>query len=361
MDRSRADLLQTLAWLAGGIGVLWLLALLSPMLTPFILAGVLAYICNPLVDRLTGLGVPRGLGAVAVILLLGAILALLVLILAPLVYREAQLLISRLPDLIDLINTRLAPWLKTEFGIALQLDALTLRKLITSNWSTAQDLFTTVLDHARTGGMALIDWLLNLILVPIVMFYLLQSWPRLINHLDAAIPRPMHAKVRSMVAEVDRVLSEFLRGQLSVMLLLAVYYSIGLWIAGIRFALPVGVLTGLLVFIPFVGYGLGLMLALLTAALQFEGLQPLIGVAVVYGIGQVVESYLLTPYLVGERIGLHPLAVIFALMAFGQLFGFTGMLIALPVSAMLLVGLRELRRIYLASRLYHGDDIHNEK
>ncbi|NTV10235.1 MAG: AI-2E family transporter [Zoogloea sp.] len=359
MDRSRADLLQTLAWLAGGVGMLWLLALLSPILTPFILAGVLSYICNPLVERLVRLGVPRTLGVLVLILLIGAILALLILILAPLVYSEAQIMITRLPDLVDLINTRLAPKLKSEFGIALQLDVSTLRKLVTNNWSTAQDWLSNLLDHARVGGMAVLGWLLNLILVPVVMFYLLQSWPSLLRHIDAAIPRPMHAKVRSLVDEVDRVLSQFLRGELLVMLLLAAYYSIGLWIAGINFALPVGVLTGLLVFIPFVGYGLGLTLALLTAALQFEGVQPLIGVAVVYGIGQVIESYVLTPYLVGERIGLHPLAVIFALLAFGQLFGFTGMLIALPVSAMLLVGLRELRQIYLASHFYHGNGNQN--
>jgi predicted PurR-regulated permease PerM len=139
------------------------------------------------------------------------------------------------------------------------------------------------------------------------------------------------------------------------MLLLAVFYSIGLWFAGLKFALPVGVITGLLVFIPYVGFGGGLILAIVAALLQGGGWAPLIGVAVVFGIGQLIESFLLTPYLVGERIGLHPLAVIFALMAFGQLFGFVGVLIALPASAAILVGLREVREAWLASHLYRGD------
>jgi predicted PurR-regulated permease PerM len=186
------------------------------------------------------------------------------------------------------------------------------------------------------------------------MFYLLQEWPRIIPALQNAIPRPALARTTRIARDIDKVLSEFLRGQLSVMLVLATFYSIGLWIAGLSFALPVGIITGLLSFIPFVGFGGGLILAVLTALLQGDGVSLLIGVGIVYGLGQLLESYALTPYLVGERIGLHPLAVIFSLMAFGQLFGFVGMLVALPVSAAILVGLREVRGAWLQSPLYLG-------
>jgi len=207
--------------------------------------------------------------------------------------------------------------------------------------------------------MAALAVLGNLFLIPIVMFYLLQEWPKILDYVEESIPRPMHDRTMKLVAEIDSVLSEFLRGQLSVMFLLALYYSVGLWLAGLRFALPVGIITGLLVFIPYVGFGTGLLLALMTAALQ-GGWSPLIGVAAVFAVGQLIESFALTPYLVGERIGLHPLAVIFALMAFGHLFGFVGMLVALPVGAALLVGLRELRSGYLSSHLYLGESANSD-
>jgi predicted PurR-regulated permease PerM len=156
-----------------------------------------------------------------------------------------------------------------------------------------------------------------------------------------------------MTQEVDSLLAQYLRGQLLVMLVLAIYYSTGLAIAGFDVALPVGIITGLLVFIPYVGFGLGLGLALIAAMLQFSGWHGLIAVAIVYGIGQVLESFILTPRLVGERIGLHPLVVIFALMAFGQLFGFVGILLALPCSAIMSVVVKHVRAHYLDSSFYN--------
>jgi predicted PurR-regulated permease PerM len=152
--------------------------------------------------------------------------------------------------------------------------------------------------------------------------------------------------------DCDLVLGEYLRGQLLVMLALAVFYTAGLALFGLDLALPIGVFTGLAVFVPYLGFGLGMVLALLAGLLQFASAQALVMVAVVYGLGQVLESFVLTPRLVGERIGLHPLAVILSLMAFGQVFGFVGVLMALPASAVLLVGLRRLRHQYLQSDLY---------
>jgi predicted PurR-regulated permease PerM len=350
-----SDRLQTGLWIAFGLFLLWLLYVLSPILTPFLLAGILAYISNPLVERGVAWGVPRIVAITIVLFAMGVLVVGLILVLVPLFQEELIQLIERTPDAIAAINERLAPWLREHFGIRLRLDPASLRKLINDNLPTLQGLGMHVFTSLRVGGLALIGIITTLLLTPLVLFYLLMDWNKLIARVDAAIPRDWHAKTTTMVRDVDAVLSEFLRGQLLVMFILAAYYSIALAFAGIPSALPVGILTGLLIFIPYLGFGMGFGLALIVAVLQFEGISPVVAVLVIYGIGQAVESFLLTPYLVGERIGLHPLAVLFALMAFGQLFGFVGVLIALPASAALLVGLREVRTLYLASRFYRGE------
>jgi len=348
------DRLQTLIWSLLGLAILWLLYLLGPILAPFLLAGILAYICAPLVEWLERHKTPRVIGVLLVMLLLAGIFSLLLLILLPLVTQEAQQLLIRLPDAITLLNERLMPWLQERFGIQLKFDPASFSKLVSENRDSAQLIAQKLFASLKIGGIALFGIIANLLLAPVVMFYLLNDWHPILTRLDNAIPRPWHAKTRHIVDEINAVLAEFLRGQLSVMLLLAAYYSAGLWLAGISFALPVGILTGLLVFIPYLGYASGFALALLVAALQFSGMGPVVAVLVVFGFGQALESFLLTPWLVGKRIGLHPLAVIFALLAFAQLFGFFGVLLALPVSAALLVGLREVSGLYLSSRFYRG-------
>ena len=197
-----------------------------------------------------------------------------------------------------------------------------------------------------------------MVLIPVALFYLLMDWERFIRHLRELIPPRLRKGSDSFLHESDQVLGEYLRGQLVVMGVLAVYYSVGLALFGLDLALPIGTFTGLAVFVPYLGFGLGLVLALLAGLLEFStaggATQAVLMVAVVYGFGQLLESFFLTPRLVGERIGLHPLAVIFALLAFGQLFGFVGILVALPVSAVLLVAVRRVRSGYLASDLYQG-------
>lgn len=355
MNASRADRLQTAAWAGVALALIGLFWLLSPILTPFVVAAVFAYICDPAVNWLVARRLPRAAAVLLVISGMGLILITLILVLLPMLYREAMTLARRLPDLVELFNRNVSPLLAARLGVEFQLEASQFRDWMSQHWDSAQDVVPILLGHLKTGGLAFIGFLANLFLIPVVMFYLLQEWPRLVAALRHAVPRPWVENTTRTLGEVDKVLSEFLRGQLSVMLLLAVFYSVGLWIAGLNFALPVGVITGLLVFIPYVGFGGGLILAIVAALLQGDGMTPLIGVAVVYGLGQLIESFLLTPYLVGERIGLHPLAVIFALMAFGQLFGFVGVLVALPVSAALLVGLRQVRSAWFSSKLYLGE------
>ena len=351
---SNSDRLQAALWIAAGAGVLALLYALSPILTPFVLAGILAYICNPVTDRLTGLGLPRMLAVLLVLLALIGLGAGLVLIVLPLLYEEATVLAARTPEALVLANEKLAPWLRQNFGIRLKFDTASLQKLAAGNWDTIQLILERIYSSLKIGGVALIGLMVNALLAPVVMFYLLLDWHGMLARFAGIVPRPWHGKLASVANDIDAVLSQYLRGQILVMAILAAYYCVALWLADIPSAFSIGVVTGLLIFIPYLGYATGLILALLVAALQFGGWGPIVAVLIVYGIGQVLESFILTPFLVGERIGLHPLAVIFALMAFGQLFGFVGVLAALPASAALLVGLREMRALYLASRFYQG-------
>lgn len=353
-DATRNDRLQASLWIGAGIAILALFYALSPILTPFLLAGILAYICNPLTDRIANWGIPRVLAVVLVMLVLATLAAGMVLIILPLLYEEGAVLAARTPEALTLANEKLAPWLRQHFGLRLRFDTASLQKLAAGNWDTVQIILERLYSSLKIGGVALVGLAINLMLAPVVMFYLLLDWHGMMERLAAVIPRPWHAKLISVANDIDTVLSQYLRGQLMVMALLAAYYCIALWLAGIPSALSIGVVTGLLIFIPYLGFATGLLLALLVAALQFAGWGPIVAVLIIYGIGQVLEGFLLTPFLVGERIGLHPLAVIFALMAFGQIFGFFGVLAALPASAALLVGLREVRALYLASRFYQG-------
>lgn len=343
---------QTALWLGVAAALCALLYLLGPVLVPFALAAVLAYMLEPGVAWLVRKRLPRPAAVLLMIVLLGLMLLLLALILVPVLHKEAVALQQKFPAIIERLNTGVAPWLADKFDMHLRFDAESIRGLLTDQLSNGGPNAASVWSSIRVGTSAVLGIAALLFLVPMVLFYLLLDWPRLLERLRAALPRRWEAQVVGMVQEIDTVLAQFLRGQIAVMLALAVYYSVALALAGFDVALPVGILTGLLVFIPYVGYGLGLILALLSALLQFGNWYGLGAVIVIYGLGQVLEGFFLTPRLVGERIGLHPLAVIFALMAFGQLFGFVGVLIALPASAAILVGLKHVRNRYVASSFY---------
>jgi predicted PurR-regulated permease PerM len=219
----------------------------------------------------------------------------------------------------------------------------------------ARALSLRLLSGVKTGSAIVLSLLVNLALIPVVMFYLLRDWNLILDRIDDLLPRRWGPKVRTVAREVDSVLAEFLHGQLLVMIALAAYYAVALSVVRLDHAVAIGILTGVLVFIPYVGFGLGFLLGVTAAILEWHGWPGFFAVLAVYGVGQLLESYVLVPFLVGDRIGLHPLAVIFALLAFGELFGFAGVLMALPVSAMLLVGLRHLRRAYVDSPVYRDD------
>ncbi len=348
----KPDQRQTLLWLSVFVVLLALLWLLTPILTPFVAAAVIGYVLNPGVDWLAQRRVPRALAVLIAIVGLGLLIGALLLVVLPILADELPLLRERIPALLAKIDLTVGPWLR-QLGVGTKIDIPALQKAVADRLASGDGTGSAVLTWLRIGGSALMGWAATLFLIPIVLFYLLLDWHGLRHRIADTVPRRWSVLVADMAAEADGLLAQYLRGQLLVMLLLAAYYSVGLAIAGFDIALPVGMMTGLLVFIPYIGFGLGLVLAIIAALLQFDGWYGLVAVAVVYGIGQFIESFYLTPRLVGERIGLHPLTVIFALLAFGQLFGFVGILLALPASAILSVVFGRLRRHYLNSSFYN--------
>ena len=343
-------------WVAGALAVVALaLHFLGPAITPFLVGAIFAYLGTPIVGALERRGLPRTLGTVITVLLFGVAVAAILLVLVPLVQAEVGLAAKKLPDLFSRFLAQAAPWVQQHLGVTLAFDMATLRELLAQHADSAKDLSMQLLSGLKTGGAVLLSIIVNAALIPVVMFYVLRDWEMIWERLFDLVPGRWRPTTRQIAREVDAVLAEFLRGQGMVMVSLAVYYVIGLSIAGLQFAVPIGILTGLLVFIPYVGFGTGFVLGMLAALLQWSGLWPFLAILAVYGVGQILENYVLLPWLIGDRIGLHPLAVIFALLAFGTLFGLAGVLLALPVSAALLVGLRHLRAAYRRSALY-GDE-----
>jgi predicted PurR-regulated permease PerM len=344
----------SLSWIAlaaAGAALLWVL---GPVLTPFVIAAVLAYVLHPLVEALVQRRLPRVAAVLlAEVLAVLAVLATL-LLLVPVIARELPLLREQVPLLAGRINDALGPWL-AQMGVELRIDTASLRELMARLFEgRPQDWAATLLESVRIGGSFVLTLIGYAVLIPVVLFFLLMDWPQLVARLHALIPPRLRERVVGFLDECDGVLGQYLRGQMLVMLSLAVFYTAALALAGFDLALPLGVFTGLAVLIPYIGFGLGLLLALLAALLEFGSWYGVVAVLVIYGVGQLLESFVLTPYLVGERIGMNPLAVIFALLAFGHLFGFIGVLVALPVGAVAVVALRRLRGLYVASRLYSG-------
>ncbi len=325
----------------GGAGA-YLIYLLSPILSPFLLAAAIAYLFDPLVCRLQSPKLNRTAGTL--IVLLGLVLAfvILALILAPLVQAETRLLMQQIPKLVEWGSQTLLPWLSVTFDIDLMRDQEQVIAWLKENISELSQL-TGYLPKLTNSGLALLGFIANLLLVPVVLFYLLRDWNQVKAHLAAWIPTPLKPKTLAIAREIDGVLSEFVRGQSLVILAMCVFYTAALWLVGLDYALAVGLISGILVFVPYLGVVVGVLLGSLAGLAQFGTLADLLPIWGVFAVGQLLEGMAVTPWLVGERVGLHPVAVIFALMAFGQLFGFVGILVAIPAAAASLVALRHLK------------------
>ena len=345
---------RRLAWLAIAVAAFAAVYYLAPVLTPFFMAAILAYIFQPLVLWLGRRRMPRSLAVVLVMAIEFLLLALLLLTVLPLFTKEVSQLVQQLPAFLEWLNGSLAPWILARAGIEVSFDAASLKRMLLDTLQGTEGIGMTLLSSVRMGGLGLIGLAVNIVLVPVVQFYLMRDWESLFARIDKLLPRPWQGKTVGFAREADEALAQYLHGQVLVILVMSVFYTAGLWLTGLTFFLPIGIVTGLLVFVPYVGAATGFVLGSLAALMQFQEWSGVLWVWLVFGLGQAIEGNFITPKLVGERIGLHPIAVIFALLAFGQVFGFAGLLLALPASAVLLVALRKLRTGYLESDLFTG-------
>ncbi len=343
------------AWLAIGVALGCLLWWLAPVLAPFLIAGVMAYVLSPVVAKLERVTQwPKVLLVVLVELIFLLLVLAVVALVFPVFFKEAARMQAQLPVFLGELQTQLAPTLAS-LGIEVQFDPQSVKSFLSDHVASMwENGLSSLLTSLQIGGSVALALVGNLVLVPVALFYLLLDGHHVLSHLRDWVPLKAKDSVAGFVQEADQVLGEYVRGQVLVMLMLSVYYVVGLSLFGLSVAWPIGIFTGLAVFVPYVGFGVGLLLAALSGYLEMAPMQATVMLAVVFGLGQIIESFVLTPRLIGERIGLHPLVVIFALLAFGQLLGFVGVLIALPASAVLLVALRRLRARYFASRLYAG-------
>ncbi|MBO9879960.1 AI-2E family transporter [Xanthomonas sp. D-109] len=351
--------LRRLKWTAVIVGVLWVVWLLAPILTPFVLALLLGWLGDPLVDRLERAGRSRNMAVTLVFVLMVLLLVLALVILVPMLERQIVTFIDVLPQARDWFMGTAIPWAEHKTGLELMgwLDPERLIDWIRGHWQQAGGVAATFFGYLSRSGFAMVTWVVNLVLLPILTFYFLRDWDLLVARVAATIPRNHVATITRLALQSNEVLGAFIRGQFLVMLALGVIYAGGLTLVGLKLGLLIGIVAGLISFIPYLGATTGILLAVLAALVQAKGfdLQLLILVGVVFTVGQLLESYVLTPRIVGDKIGLHPVAVIFAVMAGGQLFGFLGMLLALPVAAVANVLLHYLHEQYRQSDLYAGE------
>ena len=345
-------------WAAVAAGALLLLWLLSPMLLPFVAGMAIAYFLDPVADRLERAGMGRTAAtALITALFFIAVIAVLLLIL-PVLQSQLAGFLSRLPDYVLALRDLIAPLAERVLGeIDWDQPAAELKRVLTEHRDQALALLRNVLGGLLGGGLAVLNILSLVVITPVVAFYLLRDWDRLTARVDALLPRPQAETIRAQAREIDRVLAGFARGQASVCLILAAYYGLALSLIGLDFGLVIGLSAGLLSFIPYVGAGLGLIASVGLALIQFGLDYVMVGaVLAVFVLGQAVEGNFLTPKLVGAQVGLHPVWIIFGLLAGASLFGFVGMLLAVPVFAVIGVLVRFALQRYEDSRLYHGPD-----
>lgn len=352
-----ATFYRRVQWAALGLGVVWVVWMLAPILSPFVFAALLGWLGDPMVDRLETRRISRN---TAVILVFGAmtvVLLVVTVLLIPVLEDQVMTLVNSLPGYRDWFVGTALPWVEHRTGLQILswLDPERLFVLIREHWQSAGGAASTVLGYVSRSGFALIGWLANIALLPVLSFFFLRDWDLIVGRIGLLVPRDHFDTVRRLALESNEVLGGFLRGQMLVMLILGLLYALGLWLVGLDLGILIGLIAGLLTFVPYLGPASIVLFGGIAALVQFGDWQHLAGVGVVFTVGQLVESFVLTPMLVGDRIGLHPMAVIFAVMAGGTLFGFLGMLLALPVAAVANVLLRYAQDRYRHSRLYAGD------
>jgi predicted PurR-regulated permease PerM len=329
---------------------------MAEIFTPFLAAFILAYALRPVASRLESLHIPGTLAAIITIIFGLSLVIGLFMLLVNLLGHEIPLIKTKLPIWVQNTQAWLEPTLAEHH---IQFDWIALRETvtqkITSHLSTNADtLLNSALDSILLSGSSVVNGFVNLILTFFVLFYLLIDWNHFFKLLEGFIPPRFAHTAHQLCMHTDGLLSQYLRGQILVILAMATFYSIGLSLVGMDGAIALGVFTGLMIIIPYIGIALGLSIGILSAILQFGFGSELLWVLAIFGVGQFLEGFFLTPRLVGERIGLHPVAVLFALIVFGNLFGFFGVLLALPASAVSLVLIQFGWSLYIKSSWYQG-------
>jgi len=343
--------------LAGGIGAAVLLYLLAPVLTPFLIGAGLAYLGDPVADWLEARRLSRTAAVVVVFSVMVLAAATAVAVILPLLQQQLAVFVAKLPDYLDWLQHHALPWLQTQLGITgIAPDLESIKQALLAHWQEVGGVGAQIVGAITRSWLTILGWLANLLLIPVVTFYLLRDWDKLLARIGELLPRRIAPVAVRLAKDCDQVLGYFLRGQLTVMLALAVIYSLGLWWVGLELALLIGMVAGLVSFVPYLGLIIGVLAAGIEALIQFHDAMHVLQVLLVFAVGQSLESLVLTPYLLGDRIGLHPLGVIFAILVGGQLFGFVGVLLALPAAAVIGVLLRYAHERYLDSRLYAGGD-----
>lgn len=325
---------------------------LAPILTPFIVAAVLAYILDPLVDKLRRFRINRARGSLWVMLFVFVLLVLLLLVIVPMLVSQTNGIIERIPAMVDWVQHQLLPWYNARFGQYFTIDGNTVLGYLRANVKLVQTSLQNTMMLLMKQGSSIAALLGNLVILPLLLYYFLRDWPHWRFAIRRLVPRRYLLSYLRISKEIDTVLGEFLRGQVLVMLIMGLVYGLGLMAIGLDSGFAIGMVAGLLVFIPYLGSFTGLLLATLAAVLQFQSWTGVLLVWAVFAVGQFLESFFVTPQIVGDKIGLSPFWVIFSLMAFGQLMGFVGILVALPLAAICLVLLREGKSIYLKSDFY---------
>ncbi|HET8587586.1 MAG TPA: AI-2E family transporter [Candidatus Limnocylindria bacterium] len=345
---------QTLFWLGLLVGILVLLWLLADILLPFLVGLAIAYFLDPIVDRLVVLKVPRGIASLIVLLVFLTLVVLVFLLLVPLLQGQVAGLIVRVPHLVQLAQGEFDRAFRSLREHLEPEDFDKVRQIVGTKLGDVFGWTAQLLQSLITSSFALFNILSLVFITPIVAFFLLRDWDRIVVTVDDWLPRRHLETIRDQARLVDETLAGYIRGQGTVCLVLGAYYAVALSIVGLEFGAAVGFLVGLLTFIPYIGATVGALLSVGLALAQFENWHRVGLVAAIFLIGQFVEGNFVTPKLVGDRVHLHPVWVMFALLAFGALFGFVGLLVAVPVAAVLGVLIRFALKRYLASPLYRN-------
>lgn len=347
---------HALFWTATALLFAYIVQLIAPALVPFVIGLVLAYFLNPVVDAMSRAGIPRWISAILLLAAMTCIITLALVFVLPVLAQQAAGLVEAAPREVGRLRGALETAAREHLGVRYPQAEAAVRSALESFTSSAPSLVGTFVQGLWNQGTAAVNFFTVVLITPVVFFYVVKDWPKMLAKIDAWLPRQGADQIRALAIEIDSRISAFIRGQGVVCILLALFYAVALSLAGLDYGMLVGILTGLASFIPIFGWSLGALAAMIIAFIQhWPDLTPILIIAGIMLAGQALESGILSPYIIGSEIGLHPVWLIFALLTFSYLFGFLGLLVAVPVSAAIGVLVRFALRAYLESSMYQGE------